>query len=178
MYPIIRLAWQVFKHRNDPKLGVTDMHVSTHYCLPMDIDIWWELNNGRTLTLYDMGRIPLGYRTDLFEALKKNRWGLTVAGSCPRYRRRVRLFDKVTMKTRLAGWDDKFLYMEQSMWKSDGECASHVLIRSAITDRKGIVAPAKVMEAMGYETVSPVMSEWVQAWVESETKRPWPPMQD
>ncbi len=62
--------------------------------------------------------------------LEANRWGMTVAGNSTRYRRRVRMFDKVTMVTRCIGWDARFLYMEQAMWK-DGECTSHILIRSA-----------------------------------------------
>ena len=71
MYPVVRMFWQLWKHRNDPKLGFNDEHVSSHLCLPWDIDIWMELNNGRTLTLYDLGRIPLGQRTGLVPVLGK-----------------------------------------------------------------------------------------------------------
>ena len=57
MYPFFRLAWQFFLNRNGPSLTIGDTHISYHYCLPWDLDLWMELNNGRTLTLYDMGRI-------------------------------------------------------------------------------------------------------------------------
>ncbi len=176
MYPVIRMYWQLFKHRNDPKLGAGDIHESTHYCLPWDLDIFWELNNGRTLTLYDLGRIPMGMRSGLFSVLRRQGWGLTVAGSSVRYRQRIRAFEKITMKSRLAGWDDRFFYMEQSMWKKDGTCAGHVLIRSAMTSKSGIVPPDRLMEEFGAPYARPVLPEWVQAWSTADALRPWPPM--
>ena len=56
MYPFVRLAWQFFLYRKASPLGVGEIHESLHYCLPWDLDLWMELNNGRALTLYDMGR--------------------------------------------------------------------------------------------------------------------------
>ena len=84
MYPFIRLAWQLYKTRKLPPLGVFDTHVSHHICMPWDIDIFWELNNGRTLTLYDMGRIPMGVRAGLMSAYKRKGLGLTMARAAVR----------------------------------------------------------------------------------------------
>lgn len=178
MYPFIRLAWQFQRHRNDPEIGVFDTHVSHHICWPWDLDMFAELNNGRMLTLYDMGRMPLAGRIGLVKALRANRWGLTIAGSTARYRRRVRAFDRITMKSRGLCWDERFFYIEQSMWLSNGECASHVLYRSAVTDKNGIVDPERIVEAVGYQGEKPAMPDWVSRWVEAEDKRPWPPMSE
>ncbi len=178
MYPFIRFFWQLHKHRNDPKLDFLDTHVSEHYCMPWDIDFWMELNNGRTLTLFDLGRIPLGRRTGLFDALKRRGWGLTVAGSTVRYRRRVRAFDKVTMRSRCIGFDSRFCYLEQAMFHKNGECANHVIIRAAITSKSGIVPSAEVAAEMGITDQAPELPTWIQTWIEAEAKRPWPPMQD
>ena len=65
MYPVIRMAKEIVKFRNAPALPITGTHVSQHICWPWDIDLWMELNNGRTLTLFDLGRIPLAIRTGL-----------------------------------------------------------------------------------------------------------------
>jgi hypothetical protein len=74
-------------------------------------------------------------------------------------------------------WDDKFIYLEQSMWKKNGECASHVMLRTAVTDAKGIVPPAKVLAAVGQDGVeSPAMPDWIAAWCQADATRPWPPM--
>lgn len=177
MYPLLRFIWQVAKHRNDPPLGFYDTHVSSHYCMPWDIDPWLELNNGRTLTLYDLARIPLGIRTGLSKVLKRRGWGLTVAGTAVRYRRRVRAMEKVTMKSRCVGFDRRFFYIEQSMWKANGECASHAVLRKAVTSKQGIVPPSDVIAEFGSVETSPELPEWITSWLAAEDKRPWPPMQ-
>lgn len=177
MYPCIRLAWQMFKHRNDAQIKATDTHVSTHYCLPWDIDVWMELNNGRTLTLYDMARIPLAMKAGLITALRDNKWGLTMAGCSVRYRRRIRMFEKIEIRSRLVCFDDRFMYLEQSMWKKNGECANHILYRSAVTDENGIVATQRIMDAVGLHEASPDMPAWIQNWIDADASRPWPPMQ-
>ena len=178
MYPVIRMFWQLFKHRSSDPLPLTGTHVSTHYCMPWDIDLWMELNNGRTLTLYDLGRIPLARRTGLVALLGKNRWGLTMAGVSVRYRRRIRAFEKIEMRSRAVCWDDKFVYLEQSMWKMNGECANHALYRSAITGKEGIIPPVEAIKQMGKPIDTPAMPKWIAAWIAADMQRPWPPMQD
>jgi acyl-CoA thioesterase FadM len=176
MYPFLRLPWQMWRHRNDPPLGALDEHVSQHVCWPWDLDFWMELNNGRTLTIYDLGRVPMANRMGLTRTLARKRWGMTVAGSSVRYRRRVRAFDRITMRSRCVGWDKRFIYVEQSMWVR-GECASHALLRMAVTGRAGIVPPDDVMREMGGDLASPPLPGWVGAWIAADAERPWPPMQ-
>lgn len=178
MYPILRLIWQMAKHRNDPPLAITGVHVSSHFCLPWDIDLWMELNNGRTLTLFDLGRIPLARRAGLIDVIKQNGWGLVVAGASVRYRRRVKMFDRITMRSRMVFWDDRFIYIEQSMWKNGDECANHILLRTAVTGKAGIVPPGRVLDAMGHPPARPEAPGWVTAWIEADAQRPWPPAQE
>ncbi len=174
MYPFIRLAKELFIHRNAPALGVADPHVSHHLCWPWDLDPWVELNNGRTLTLYDLGRLPYARRLGLVRVLSARKWGMTVAGVSVRYRRRVRAFDRIEMRTRTLGWDARFLYLEQSMWH-DGDCTSQMLLRSAVTDKHGIVAPSRMLSALGADLTSPPLPDWVAAWIAADAERPWPP---
>ncbi|QDY70005.1 acyl-CoA thioesterase [Qingshengfaniella alkalisoli] len=177
MYPVIRLIKEFVKFRDASPLGLFDTHISHHRCWPWDLDFMMELNNGRTLTLYDLGRMILAKRQGLLKTLKREGWALTVAGSSVRYRRRVRLFDLLEMRTRLIGWDDKFFYLEQSMWKGD-DCTSHILLRMAMTDKNGLVRTDRTREAIGHSGDIPALPDWVTAWSEAEALRPWPPMQD
>lgn len=174
MYPFLRLAAQTLRVRRMPPLGLFDPHVIHIRCLPWDLDPWIELNNGRTLTLYDIGRVPFVVRLGLLATLRRNDWGLTVAGASVRYRRRVKAFDRVEMRTRLLGWDSRFFYISQSMWRN-GECTSHLLNRSAVTGPAGIVDPARVVASLGQSAESPPLPGWVAAWIEAEAARPWPP---
>lgn len=175
MYPFFRLIKEHIKFRNAPPLGLFDAHESHHICWPLDIDPWRELNNGRTLTLFDLGRMPFSTRTGMFRAMRAHGWGMTVAGNTTRYRRRVQMFHRFSIVTRLLGWDHRFLYVEQSMWRK-GEALNHILIRLAATDDNGILAPEKLIAAMGHQGHPlPQLPDWVKAWVAAESQRPWPP---
>ncbi|MBO9464039.1 acyl-CoA thioesterase [Tropicibacter sp. R15_0] len=175
MYPFLRMFKSMFVIRKAPKLDLFDTHVSHHMCWPWDIDFWMELNNGRTLTLYDLGRLPAGQRAGMYGPMRDNKWGMTVAGTCIRYRQRVRMFDKVEIRTRMLGWDKRFFYMDQSMWKTNGACSSHAVLRMALTDKNGIVDPQKLMDCLKPGAESPDLPDWVQKWIEAEDHRPWPP---
>lgn len=174
MYPYVRFAKEMIKHRKSAKLGLLDAHVSHHRCWPWDLDPWLELNNGRTLTLYDLGRLPLAKRTGLIATLRANGWSITVAGNSTRYRRRIRMFERFELRSRCIGWDARFIYLEHAMWLGE-VCANHILIRSAFTSGEGIVPPARVLAAMGQDTTSPSLPQWVQAWIAADAHRLWPP---
>lgn len=174
MYPYLRLFQELRQARKASSLPLTGTHVSNIRCWPQDIDPWRELNNGRTLTLYDLGRVPLGVRTGLTRVVQEQGWGMTVAGSSTRYRKRVRIWDVVEMRSRCVGWDHRFFYMDQSMWK-DGDCTGQILVRNAVTSKEGIIAPDRVLAAMGQPGESPALPAWIQGWIDSDALRPWPP---
>ncbi|NRB02659.1 MAG: acyl-CoA thioesterase [Rhodobacteraceae bacterium] len=179
MFPFVRLFANLAAARKMPRLeSMTDVHVSHHRCLPWDLDMFMELNNGRALTLFDLGRLAMAQRIGLIDVLKANRWGLTMAGSSVRYRQRIRMWEKFEVRSRAVCWDDKFTYLEQSMWKMDGTCANHVLYRAAVTDKNGLVRPPRLAEAMGTSPESPPIPAWIANWIAAEDTRPWPPMQD
>ena len=98
-----------------------------------------------------------------------------MAGVSVRYRRRIRTFDRFQMRSRCVGWDDKFVYIDQSMWLGE-TCAGQALYRSAIVGRDGIVSPAQVVAGMTDAPVDMKLPDWVQAWINADAKRPWPPM--
>lgn len=175
MYPFVRLAWQSWKARRAAKLDLLDTHISQHLCWPWDLDPWVELNNGRTLTLYDLGRMPMITRIGLVGVLREQGWGITIAGSNVRYRRRIRMFDQITMVSRVVGWDHRFFYIDQSMWVR-GQACSQAVLRAAVTSAKGIVAPDQVMDVTGRSAMSPDLPGWVQGWIRAEDQRIWPPI--
>lgn len=177
MYPFLRLVKEMVLARRHSPLPPDGTHVSQHICWPVDLDIFAEMNNGRILSVYDLGRIPLAWRVGLVRVLKENRWGLTMAGASVRYRRRLRLFDRFEIHSRCIGRDERFMYLEQSMWKG-GEATSNILYRSAVTSRDGIVPTQKVAEALGVPDWNPALPDWVENWIEAEATRRWPPHND
>lgn len=174
MYPFLRLAWQTLATRRAPRLRPLDEHVSHHLCLPWDLDGFLELNNGRTLTLYDLGRFGAGARMGLMAALRRRKWGLAVAGCSVRYRKRVTVFQKIEMRTQCVTWDARFIYIVQSMWVN-GTCTSQALLRTAVTSRKGTIPAADVMAELDWHEPAPEPPDWIAGWINAEGTRPWPP---
>ena len=107
-------------------------------------------------------------------SIEKTRLGLLVVGSSIRYRKRIRVFEKIETHSRAVCADYRFLYLEQGMWVS-GTCAGHVLYRSAVIDANGIVPIGKVLAELGPDITLPGISNWVAAWIAADDLRPWPP---
>lgn len=175
MYPFIRLTKELIKFRKAPPLGLRDVHVSYHRIWPWDLDFMAELNNGRTLSIFDLGRIPFAMRSGLFGVLRKRKWGLTVAGSVVRYRRRLTNLERIEMQSRLLGWDHRFVYIEQSMWTRDGTCANHGIFRTALVGKGKMVPTDDILRELGVEDTSPALPDWVAALFAADDSRPWPP---
>ncbi|SMX40193.1 hypothetical protein OCA8868_02312 [Octadecabacter ascidiaceicola] len=161
--------------RKMPLMNPLDMHVSQHRCRLVDCDIFGEMNNGRILTLYEMGRFQAAVRMGLWALLKKRRWGLTVAGTSIRYRKRITPFEKYETRTRIATWDERFVYIEQGMFKKNGECASNVLFRTAVVSKGRAVPTDELIKALNITDPRPEPAPWVTNWIEAEATRVWPP---
>lgn len=174
MYPFIRLAKELLRNRTRPNLALGEVHVARLHVMPWDIDPFRELNNGRVLTLMDLGRFGSLQRLGIPRLLQENGWYGAVAGSTVRYRRRITVFQKLELRTRIIGWDDRFIYFEQAFWRG-AECCVHAVLRIAVTGGRGIVPTQVIAKAFGFPHESPPMPLWVLQWAAAEQSRPWPP---
>ena len=179
MYPFIRYATTIahaaLQVKKGKSLAFDAVSEITLCCRLTDIDNFLEMNNGRVLTLYDLGRTDFAVRTGLGRQLLKQRWGLVVAGSTIQYRKRIRAFDKVTMKTQIVGIDARWIYVEQSMWVKGKPCSS-ALLRTGVTERGKVIETARVFAALGKSDWELPPTGYMAEWIESDKDRPWPPM--
>lgn len=179
MYPFLRLTKTIIQSSlsfaKGDTLSLTDTSQLQIIANINDIDNFFEMNNGRILTLFDLGRTDFAVRTGLGKKLITKRWGLAVAGSTIQYRKRMRLLDKVCIKTRLIAIDERWFYIEQSMWVKE-QATCHALIRTAVTNIKtGKGLPtAQVLQALGHQDIVMPLDEWVQAWIDADKLRPFP----
>jgi acyl-CoA thioesterase FadM len=174
MYPFLRLALVAASARRRPPVafeGVAELPLT---CWPWDLDMFAELNNGRVLTLYDLGRFDHGFRSGMAAQLRGRGWGWAVGGASVRYRRRVRAFDRITLRTRPVGRDARWFYVHQAMIVR-GEAAPAALFRLCATDARGIVPTDRVAKALGAGDWRPALPDWVEAWIAAEDARVWPP---
>ncbi|MGR3321899.1 MAG: acyl-CoA thioesterase [Pseudooceanicola sp.] len=181
MYPFIRIVAHSAYWKSRP-LSPWATHVSHHRVLPWDLDTMRELNNGLTLTIYDMGRIPFAVRTGFWDALRADGMSFTIAGSALRYRKRITLWQKLEQRTRIAGWDERFLYFDQSLWTDPETCAGQGVFRSAVVRKGKMVgiedAVIPLLDRPGIAAEKPVLPDWMAQWAAAEKARPWPPARD
>lgn len=174
MYPIIRLAKVILTSPKRAPLTPDDTGVLDMLVWPWDCDTFMEVNNGRHLTLFDLGRFDYGARCGLLPLLKKNKWGLVVAGSTIRYRKRLLPFQKYQMHTRLIGRDVRWFYFVQKTMRG-GDACSAALVRTAVTKGGRILPTQEVADALGNTDWMPDMPDWVKGWIKADDARPWPP---
>ena len=134
---------------------------------PNDLDIYGHMNNGRYLTLMDLGRADWIWRTGLGRVARIYRWKPLVAASKIRYRKSLMLFQRFSLHTRIIGWDQKWFYLEQVFKKGERVVAS-ASVRGLFRGLHGNIKPAEVLEAIHQSALSPELPDSIRLWIESE----------
>lgn len=134
--------------------------------MPNDLDLNRHVNNGRVLTLADLGRIDWFYRTGLLRTALKRGWTPIVGDATARFVKELKLFERFRIESRLLGFGAKWTFLEHRIYRRDGQLAAIVVIRGMFHGgRQGAIAPATLMEATGHGLMtSPALPQWVQTW--------------
>jgi acyl-CoA thioesterase FadM len=113
---------------------------------PTDVD-WLGLghvNNGWYLTMMDQGRLDHFLRTGLGARFRRHRCRALVAETSVRYRREVRSWDRCTLVTQLAGWDERRLHYVQRIERGAELCV-RAEVAMALRGADRTLRPADVL---------------------------------
>lgn len=173
MYPYIRTFLKLRKSKNKPKLAHPTQECVMSFKVRIgDIDPFWEMNNGRYLTIMDLGRYDLGLRVGLFQILDKHKWSIMVAAVSSRYRHRLKLGQAYQLHTRMIYVDERWFYFNQQ-FKTKEKVHVSALVRTAVFGKDGLVPTADVLRELPFsddEFASlRVKPEWISEWEKSET---------
>lgn len=134
-----------------------------------DCDINMHVNNGRYLSLMDIGRIEHVARAGAIPVFRRNRWNPVAGGATIRFRRELRVGSRYTLRTQVVGWDDGWLFFEQNFDRADGMLAARSYVKVAILDaERKRVDPATVIRALGVDADAPTLPEGVVNWQRSD----------
>jgi len=133
---------------------------------PTDLDLNLHMNNGRYLTLMDLGRMQLLVTPRLAWPLLKRRCMPVVAAISIQYRRPLSPFQRFTLHTRILGWDDKWVFMEQRFETARGTAAVAV-VKGAILEGRRTMPTQALMDLAGITGESPPLPPEIQAWADS-----------
>lgn len=118
-----------------------------------DLDMNMHMNNGRFLTLMDLGRVQLMIRLGLFFPILKNRWMPVVAAIHMQYKKSLAPLQAFELVTTIHSWDEKWIYIEQK-FLAHGQLLAIGMVKGVIKSSKGTVPIAELMALIGHETPS------------------------
>lgn len=142
--------------------------------MPNDLDFNMHMNNGRYLTIMDLGRLDLIARTGLLKIMVQERSVPILASAKIRYRLSLDPFQTYTLQTQILAWDEKWFYIEQRFLMGSGpkkgEVAAIGLVKGCFynNQNKATVPSADVLNAIGYTQPSPVLPQHIIDWQKAE----------
>ncbi len=176
MYPFIKTAITLIKATYRSPLELADESVLHQRAGLTDIDMFMELNNARYLNYMELGRWDYSQRTGFYTLMKRKKWGVAVGGASIRYRRRIPFLSKFTVTSKIICHDDRWMYFLQEFHigsNSERKICASALMKVCVTSKAGLVPAPHVLSALGEADQFAEIPEWVSAWIEAESLRPW-----
>lgn len=143
---------------------------------PGDIDVNLHMNNGRYLTIMDLGRIDILIRTGLWREMRRRRQTAVVAAQRIRYRMALSPWQRFRLDTRLVGWDDDSLVFEHAMitgHRGEGQLAASATARIAVISRRRGGRRSRagdILSAIGLPRSGPALPDEILAWLAAEKR--------
>lgn len=135
---------------------------------PNDLDLNVHMNNGRYLSLMDLGRVDVMFHSGAFALWFKKGWQPLVAWSCCRHFRPLNLLQRFEIRTRILGWDEKWIYFEQRFTRGQTLHALAV-VKALMAGNERLVSTAELFDAAGHvQRQSPPLPAWVLTWLRAE----------
>jgi len=164
----LRFFWVVIAGFFKKPLAFGDSSVLRQRVWLDELDINVHMNNAKYLAVMDLGRTDWIVRSGAWRWMTRDKMSPVVGGAMVRYRRSLKLFQPYLLKTRLLGWDERWLYIEQIMECREGGMACLAVQRTTFTKNGKLVPPAELAAKLGQEASAMPAPDWTHAWGESE----------
>ena len=164
---LVRLALTFLGASRRGRLGVLDPSTVGMRVWPNDLDIQMHMNNGRYLSIMDLGRIDLLVRSGFFREARRRGWFPLVGAASIEYRRPLKVFERYDLTTRLLGWDDRWFYLEQRFAKQD-KLVAIAAVKAMIRGKAGAIPTAEAVGAIGFGSPSPALPEGCRVLAQSQ----------
>jgi len=140
---------------------------------PLDLDANIHMNNGRYLSIMDLGRLDLIMRVGIMGEMLRRKWMPVLSAATIRYRIPLHPFQKFHLDTRVIWWDKKWFYMEQRFilcgGAKDGAVAAIAFVKGSFYDRKTkTTVPSGDITALMGITETPPKPDYINSWDAAE----------
>ena len=138
-----------------------------------DIDVNGHMNNGRVITLMDLGRIDLLIRTGVYREMRRRGVTGVVAAQRVRYRAALAFGDRFRLESRILAWPDEGVVFDHVVWRvrRGGEVLAATARFVFIPRRRARgrrVVPSEVLRGARWGATSPAVPDETRAWLEAE----------
>lgn len=165
MYVWLRFAKMAATAPFKKNLGLLDESVRKFRVGPQDIDPYMHMNNGRYLTIMDIGRMELLARNGVWRTCRQRGCKPMMVASTVRFKRPLATFQGFIQRSQIVGWDDTQLYIDQ-VFERGGALMTRCLAAMVVLDTaKGRRAPiAEIATALGHDGPSPELPPELISW--------------
>lgn len=169
MYPLVRTAKVALAALARPPLKLGDASRINLRVWPGDLDLYLHMNNGRYLSLMDLGRLDFIIRVGMLPLMRRQGWRPLLAAATTRFWRSLKPFTRFSLHTRLVWWDEKWIYLDQEMIQ-DSHLAAQGMMKMVIKSPQGTVPPPQAARALGAGPVpeAPEPPPGLAAWIHWE----------
>lgn len=169
---ILRTLLRFWLSRFQPRLGLYDVGRVRMRVLPTDLDILRHMNNGVYLSIADLGRFDLLMRNGVWRVFQQRGWYPVVVNETITFRRSLNPWVRFTLESRILGFDDKAVFVEQR-FVVGGEIYAQLFIRGRFLKRSGgTVTIPELLDAVGGAGTPPGVPEWLRSWSEASALPP------
>jgi acyl-CoA thioesterase FadM len=161
---LLRTLILMLVSRRRPRLGFLDLGTLRLRVMPNDLDLLGHVNNGIYLSLMDLGRMDLMIRTGHWSRLGKLGWYPVAASVTATYRRSLRLWQSYTLETKVIGFDEKAMYVEQRFVRDNELYVSAIMRARFLKKSGGTVSVAELGEFAGIDPTTMPIPEWMSDW--------------
>jgi acyl-CoA thioesterase FadM len=147
-----------------PSLNVHDVAYKSMRVLPNDLDILKHVNNGVYFSLMDLGRFELLIRAGVWDRMRRAGIYPVVASETITFRKSLQLWQRYTLESRIAGYDEKAVYIEQR-FVVGGEVYVQAFLRGRFLKKSGgTVGLAELATLLELEVSELTVPEWMDRW--------------
>ncbi|MFK7859660.1 MAG: acyl-CoA thioesterase [Granulosicoccus sp.] len=162
-----RLLWLVLTQRWRSRcnvLGPVDTQLRVY---PNDLDVLRHVNNGVYLTYADLGRTDLMLRSNTLGKIHEKRWYPVAAAVSIEFKKSLTLGQLFTIRTHVAGWDDKSVFITQEFIRNNATVARMFIDARFVSSRSERIGIEEITTLLGLDQPSPELPPELRQWIRS-----------
>jgi YbgC/YbaW family acyl-CoA thioester hydrolase len=159
-------------------LALHDVGVTHERVWLSDIDELRHMNNSVYLGLMDYSRLDLMLRSGAWPKMRAAGVYPVVTTQTITYRKSLEFGERFTIETRIAGYDERAVYIEQRFIRDAEVTAVAFVAGRFLRDRGGVVTTAELGDIVGVDVTAKPIPAWMRDWASAtrlpSTKAPAP----